>query len=477
MASLPPEQLESLLREAAEEAGLPEEFVPLLGEQLVDDWEIVGRAKQQPPDWGWTYWFLIAGRGFGKTLTAAQWCAKMARQFVPSLAEPECRFALVAPTLGDVRDTMVEGVTGLLSVFRPEELRGGSRETAWNRSLLELRLANDVWFKGFSSEKPDRLRGPQHHYAWVEELSSLNDAASGDKLESTWSNCKLGCRLGVHPQTVITSTPKPNKLTKEVLSIPGTRLAITRGSSYENRANLPDAWWEEVVTPLEGTRTGRQEIHAELIEDVEGALWTHKMIDDTRTDPATTPKMSMIGVGVDPNASSDEAANSAGIIVAGKGHSDRHGYVLADRTIDRGGPAVWAQAAVDAYHEFEADFIVAEKNNGGEMVEMVIKNVDPSVVVKLVSATRGKRTRAEPIAILYQEPNPDSPPRVHHAGVFPDLEEEQCSWTPEMESPDRMDAAVWILTKLEIWRAPGRGMRTSVPRGRIRSVDDRHRIA
>lgn len=480
MASAPPAQLESLLLEAAEEAGLEPELAWLLAEELMEDWEVVGRDKQQPPEWLWTYWFLRAGRGFGKTLTAAQWAAKKVRQWAreDDLHPGEvCQFGLIGPTLGDVRDTMVEGVTGLLRVFRSHELYGGSKDTAWNRTLLELRIMDGertvCEFKGFSSETGarSRLRGPQHHYLWCEELSSWKDVAQGDKIDTTWNNAKLGCRLGKHPQTTITSTPKPNKLTKEVLAIPSSRLAVTVGSSYENRANLPESWWEDVIAPMKGTRAERQEVLGELIEDVEGALWSHAMIEFSRLPADTKINFSKILVAVDPNASSEEGSNSAGLIVVGKGHSDGHGYVIADRTVDRGGPAVWGQAAVDAYHEFEADSIVAETNNGGEMVELVIKAVDPSVSFVDVKASRGKRTRAEPVATLYAQPNPDSPPKVHHLGVFPDLEEEMYSWTPESESPDRMDALVWGITKLAVWRAPGRGMRTSVPRGRIAGAD------
>ncbi len=434
---------------------------------LLTDWRIVGRPKQQAPAGDWTFWILLGGRGAGKSLAGAQWARRMAEQ------NAGCRVGLVAPTFADGRDTMIEGQSGLLSIVRPEVLRGGSRATAWNRSVGELHFADGSQFLVFSSEKPDRLRGPEHHFVWGDEVASWQDAHRGDVLESTWSNMKLGCRLGEHPRFAVTTTPKPNRLIRDILSIPEPRLVKVVSSSYENRDNLAEWWWQEVVAPYEGTRLGQQEIHAVMLEDVEGALWTHAQLDALRVVEAPVD-LGRIFVGVDPNASSDEAANSAGIIVAGLSNSSRHGYVLADRTTVRGGPRAWAQAAVDAYHEFSADKIIAEKNNGGEMVEIMLKTVDRTVPVKLVSASRGKRTRAEPIASLY-EGSATIPPSVHHVGVYPELEAEMCEWTPEAESPDRMDALVWCLSELMLKRQGGT-MRSSVPRGRLPGVADRDRM-
>jgi len=442
-ASLSAEQRARSLTALARKHGVSSD---VLKARLLRDWRFVGRPKQQPPDGGWTFWFLRCGRGFGKTITAAQWIRSKAR-------EPGRRIALVAPTMSDVRVTMCEGETGLLSILPRDLLRGGSRASAWNRGPCELYLANGTYFKGYSSEEPGRLRGPQHHYAWGEEVSSWDDARQGDVLETTWSNLKLGCRLGDFPQIVLTSTPRPNKLTKDLLAIDEPRMRIVVGSSYENRANLSEAWWSQVVAPYEGTRTGRQEIHAELLEDVEGALWTKGQIDALRIEEA--PPLSRVVVAVDPNVSSSEAANDAGIVVAGRGQRDRYGYVLADRTVTRGGPRAWAQAAVDAYHDWSADRIVAEKNNGGEMVGLTIKTVDATVPVKLVSASRGKRTRAEPIAAYY-EGSDSAEPQVRHVGAFPELEDEMTTWTPEAESPNRMDALVWALSELLLTGGSGR---------------------
>jgi phage terminase large subunit-like protein len=281
---------------------------------------------------------------------------------------------------------------------------------------------------------------------------------------TTWSNLKLGLRLGDQPRAVLTSTPKANKLTRHLVSLADTgALALVRGSSYENRENLPEVWWQTVVAPLEGTRTGRQEIEAEVLEDVEGALWTRAMVDavritmpsgwqkDERVRDEWASKMQKIVVAVDPNTTSGESADAAGIVVVGLGF-DRRGYVLDDRT-QRGGPKAWAAATVDAYHDWDADRIVAESNNGGEMVELTLKGYDPTVPVRLVTASRGKRTRAEPIAALYvTDDEHDKKSTIRHVGAFPELEEEMATWTPADESPNRMDAVVWGFWDLKIWQ-------------------------
>jgi phage terminase large subunit-like protein len=450
---------------------------------ILTEWAFTGRRKQlAPPGDDWTYWWMRAGRGWGKTQSAAQWIGERGR-------ERRCRIAVVAPTLGDVRSTCFEGVTGLLGVLPTESLLGGSRSIAWNKSLLELTLANGTLFKGFTSEEPDRLRGPQHDYGWLEEVSSWKDARLGDVMETTWSNFKLGLRLGDHPRAVLTSTPKSNRLTKHLVDLADDGpLRMVVGSSYENRANLSEAWWRTVVAPLEGTRTGRQEIEAELLEDVEGALWTRSVLDDCRVpmplgwqqDPELraewAAKMRRIVVAVDPNTTSGESADNAGVVVVGlAGQSDGlvvegHGYVLDDRTIARGGPRAWAAAAVDAYHDWSADRIVAETNNGGEMVELTIRGYERTVPYRAVTASRGKRTRAEPIAALYfADDAHEKVATMHHVGVFPEMEDELTQWTPADESPGRLDAMVWAATDLKVV-APGVGSSTSVARGDIPGI-------
>jgi phage terminase large subunit-like protein len=469
VAALPARQRERWWRDRAAEEGLT---VDALKARLLTTWRFTARPKQLAPAGDWMWWFVNAGRGFGKTLTGAQWTRRVA-------GERRCRVALVGPTLGDVRRTMIEGETGMLSVLPMRALRGGSRSTAYNRTTLEVFMSNGSILQGFSSEEPDRLRGPQHHYAWCEEVSSWQDADQGlDELDTTFSNLKLGLRLGLHPRAVLTSTPKANKLTRELVGLARSgSLALVRGSSYENRANLSEVWWNEVVAPLEGKRLGRQEIMAEILDDVEGALWSRAQIDRLRVDPADLPPLRRIVVAVDPNVSSKQGADSAGILVVAIERT-RHRprcFVLADRTVEGGGPRAWSVAVVRAYQEFEADRVVAEVNNGGELVEMVLKNLDRSIPYKAVRASVGKRTRAEPVSALYEgEPGDPFPPSVFHAAApaeLADLEDEMTTWVPGEQSPNRMDALVWAITDLAITRPPGYG-RSSVPKGRIPGVPE-----
>ena len=469
-----PEQYRAWLKHEAETLDCSRDEVAA---RVLGGWRYRARPKQLPPEGDWAFWFLMAGRGFGKTLCAAEWSAERGR-------EQKCRIAVIAPTLGDVRSTCFEGETGLLSILKPDDLMGGTRTTAYNKSLFELTLANGTIFKGFSSEEPDRLRGPQHHYAWLEEASSYKDARLGDAMNTTWSNMTLGLRLGDRPRAVITSTPKANKLTRLLNALPTVH--VVRGSSYENRENLTEVWWRTIIEPLVGTRTGRQEIEAELLEDVEGALWTRSMIDASRVtilpgtnvqaypgwqkDPelraAVAATMRRIYVGVDPNTTSGESADAAGVIVAGQGEGN-HGFVLDDRTVVKGGPSVWRAVAVDAYHDWEADKIIAESNNGGEMVDLVIKGFDRTVPVELVTASRGKRTRAEPVASLYvTDEEHDKVATCHHVGTYPDCEDEMSTWTPSDESPNRMDALVWAVTRLKLWQPPA-AQGVSYPTGDI----------
>jgi phage terminase large subunit-like protein len=365
-----------------------------------------------------------------------------------ALSHPGARVALVAETFADGRDTMVEGESGLLEILPPWTLRGGNRDTAWNRSMGELYLANGSRFKIFSSEKAGQLRGPQHHYAWADEVAKWRDAHKGEVEGTTWTNLMLGLRLGAHPQCVVTSTPAPIRLLLGDRRRPRldkrASTHVTRGSSRDNLENLAPTFRQEVLGLYEGTRLAAQEIEGLLLEDTPGALWSLKQIDELRVDAAPRDMLRIV-VAVDPQGSSDDDGGHAetGIIVAGVDRLERHGYILEDCTVT-GTPAEWAAEAVAAYRRWNADRIVAERNNGGEMVEHTIRTCDQNVPVKTVWASRGKRTRAEPISALYEQR------KVHHVGMFADLEHQQTTWMPESgeDSPDRMDAAVWALTEL-----------------------------
>jgi predicted phage terminase large subunit-like protein len=653
-----------------------------------DPWDDEARPEQRPPEGEWVVWIYCAGRGAGKSRSAAEFVKNRA------LSRPGSRVALVARTYADGRDTMVEGHSGLLSILEDSDLRGGSRDTAWNRSLGELYLANGSRFKIYSSEKPAALRGPQHHDAWClvpgtlvdtdtgpvpieqirtgaqvltskgyrpvdgsavrmaqvwtvtledgrsisgsgdhpfatqrgwvqlselrstdrlrawrddggstpkamssatrlggnytstesstktpsvpfrqgttstmsitteptigsrtsnssrealtgicidkrhpasarsvaipmsqgtsaasiartvvgrqgkrldgsslgaawcaiasfrpdmrfiavsdvstsglvgpvhslsvadvheffaegvlthncDEAASLMDAHLGDADDTTWSNLMLGLRLGTDPRCVVSTTPKPVKLlrgTKErpgILNAPGT--VVTRGSTYDNLANLAPTFRAQVLDRYEGTRLGRQELHAELLEDVEGALWSLDLIERHRVAPGYERGhgggLVRVVVGVDPAATSGPDSDLTGIVVAGEG-ADGRGYVLDDRTL-RGSPDEWGRAVASAYHDHQADSVVAEVNNGGEMVRHVIHTVEPHLPVQMVHASRGKRTRAEPVAAMYEQG------KWSHIGALPELEDEMASWVAgSPDSPDRLDALVWAATEL-----------------------------
>jgi phage terminase large subunit-like protein len=292
----------------------------------------------------------------------------------------------------------------------------------------------------YTAQRPDKLRGPQHHAAWADEL------AAWQYPEETWSNLQFGMRLGRNPRTVATTTPRPIKLVRDMMKDPLTR--VSRTSSYANRAHLARSYIHKIIQRYEGTRLGRQEIYAELLDDVPGALWSQKLIDDTRLPfGEKVPDLIRVVVAIDPGMSASEDADETGIILAGK-DARQHAYILGDYS-GHYLPAEWAKRAIDAYRNPErpADRVVAEKNNGGDMVEHTLRMVDPGVPYKAVNASRGKVVRAEPVSALYEKG------RVHHVGAFPTLEDQQCSFTQDWDrardgSPDRVDALVWAITEL-----------------------------
>lgn len=376
-----------------------------------------------PTDADWLYWLLMAGRGAGKTFAGAHYVDAYLR------AHPGYRVGIIAPTLGDARSICVEGETGLLAM---------NPSIQFNRSWGELRWPNGSrgqLFGAYTPEDVERLRGPQHHLVWGEELAAWR------QLDGIWDMMRLGLRLGERPHAVLTTTPRPKKRLKALMADPKTR--ISRAHTDDN-PHLAEAVRVELYEKYGRTRLGRQELAAELLEDVPGALWTQARIEILRVQKA--PDFSRVVVAVDPATTSGEDSDETGIVVAGKG-VDGHGYVLADLTC-RLSPDGWARRAVNAYHEFRADRIVAEVNNGGDMVERTIRTVDRHVSYKAVHATRGKRVRAEPVAAL------DEQGKVHHVGVFPELEDQMCSFVPDSydDSPDRMDARVWAVTELMLER-------------------------
>ena len=425
-------------------------------EELLRDWSFWARTNQLPPSGDWFVWLIMAGRGWGKTRSGAEWTADKGRDY------PGARIALVGATFADARDTMVEGESGLLSVLGEGELRGGTVDKAWNRSLGELFLANGTKFKIYSSEKPRQLRGPQHHFAWGDEPAYWNDADKGTAKDTTWSNLKIGTRLPrkgswnemFKTQICLTTTPRMVKLllNKTDTEHPGLTqdklTVVTRGKTNDNLRNLAETYRQTVVDPLVGTRLGRQELDGELIEDVEGALWKYSNIGPKRV--RTTPDLIRIVTSIDPAVTSNEDSDETGIVVAGTGwcickgktQPELHGFVLQDLS-DRYTPNEWARLALRAHHNQEGDRIIAEVNNGGDLVRVNLQTVEKSFPYKAIHASRGKQSRAEPVAALYEQG------KVHHLGSYPELEDEMTTWIPgHGDSPNRVDALVWAMTEL-----------------------------
>jgi len=349
------------------------------------------------------------------------------------------RIALVAPTAADARGVMVEGESGLLAICPAEE------RPDYEPSRHQLTWPNGAIATTYSADEPDRLRGPQHDLAWCDELAAW-------RYPQAWDMLLLGLRLGADPRAVVTTTPRPTKLIEALLADP--KIVVTRGSTSENRDNLAPAFLDQIVRRYEGTRLGRQELDAEILEDVPGALWSHAVIDAARV--AAIPQLTRIVVAIDPAVSSDEHSDETGIVVAGK-DANGHGYVLADLS-GRYTPTEWARAPITAYRAHDADRIVAEVNNGGDMVEATLRMVDPTVPFTAVHAARGKVARAEPVAALYEQG------RVHHLGALPRLEDQMCGFVHDFDraaagySPDRVDALVWALSELLVQPRAGEGI-------------------
>ncbi len=397
------------------------------------------RPAQLPPDGDWLVWAFIGGRGTGKTRTMSEWFTDQMKN------HGRRRGALVGRTPGDVRLVMIEGDSGLLAVGEAQGFR-----PIYKPTVRELVWPNGAMATTYSAEVQGQLRGPEHDIAWCDEPATWTDARLGDVLDTAWNNLMLGLRIRGRepPQCGFSTTPKRVRLVREVLSRRST--VQTTGTTYENLDNLAPAFREQVLQTYEGTRIGRQELLGELLDDIEGALWTLGNIDNNRR--RDTPELARVVVAVDPAVTTGEDSDETGIVVCAKGRDGR-GYVLGDYTIPRAempSPDMWARRAVEAYDDFGADAMVAEGNQGGELVTGVIHSVRPFINVKRVTARYGKRTRAEPVAARYEQD------RVSHVGTFAKLEDQMTTWIPDSgESPDRLDALVWAFTELGL-ASPGR---------------------
>lgn len=410
---------------------MPEEL-----SELEYDWPFWARTDQRRPEGDWRTWFVMAGRGFGKT--------RMAAEYVRAAAEADgsLRIALIAATLHEARSIMIEGESGLLAIA-PEELR-----PTWEPSLKRL-----VWPSGaiahvFAASEPEALRGPEHHLAWADEV------AKWERGVDAWDNLMMTMRLGEEPRIVATTTPRAVPLVRRLLKEGG--VAITRGAMEANRAHLPDSFREAMQEVYGKVRLGRQELLGEFLEDAEDALWTRDLIERCRVKGV--PDMRRIVIGVDPPASA--GGDACGIIAVGKG-ADGKAYVLADHSVKGCSPEGWARAVASSALAWGADRVVAEANNGGDMVVSTLQAADVAMPVKKVSASRGKVARAEPVAALYEAG------KAFHIGAFPELEDELCGlisgggYEGPGRSPDRADALVWAMSELML------GKRANEPRVRI----------
>jgi phage terminase large subunit-like protein len=419
-------------------------------EQLEFDWSFWARSNQLAPDGNWSVWLILAGRGYGKTRSGAEWVRDMMCGTTPLGRGRMRHMALVGQTAADVRDVMVgDGkspaeASGILQVH-PKDFR-----PVYNSSLKRLTWPNGAIASLFNATEPESLRGPQFDGAWADELAKWQYATE------TWDMLQFGLRLG-EARACVTTTPKPIKLLKDLLKddfTPGQNqvggTVVTRGTTYENAGNLSPKFLSKIVKKYEGTRLGRQELNAEVLDDVPGSLWSRDAIEELRVDKH--PPLARVVIGVDPSGSDGnegeerDGGDDIGIIAVGRG-IDGHLYVLRDATCDLS-PAGWGGIVVKTYNELGGDRVVAESNFGGAMVAHVIRTADPNVPYKGVHASRGKWVRAEPVSALYEQK------RVHHVGAFPDLEDEMCSFgadgLSDGKSPNRMDALVWAITELEL---------------------------
>lgn len=397
------------------------------------------RPEQLAPHWDWRVWMLLAGRGFGKTRCGSEQVRDWAEGGVKHII-------LAGATFGDLQDIMIYGESGIMAIsppgFQPRYV--ASKGLFWPNGAKALCI---------SAENPDRFRGKQCQKFWGDELAAW-------RYPDAWDQLMFGNRLGRSPQGVVTTTPRPTPLIKSLLYVsdamgriqkapngaflPNPHNTVTRGSTYDNAANLAPQFLDTIISKYAGTRLGRQELHAEILDDVEGALWHYGMLDSFRV--AEIPPLTRIVVGVDPNASNHEHSDEMGIITVGIGQVDgkTHGYVIGDASM-RGSPMERGKAVIAEYTKHSANAIVPEVNQGGDMVEYLIKSVvTKGMVPKLipVHASRGKFTRAEPVASLYEQG------LIHHLGAFPLLEDELCSWVPGEDSPNRLDALVHGFTEL-----------------------------
>ncbi len=400
---------------------------------LFDFWAL---PHQVPPVGDWHTWLVLGGRGAGKTRAGAEWVRSMVEGATPFAAGRARRVALVGETIDQTREVMVFGESGVMACAPPD------RKPAWQASRRRLLWPNGAEAQLYSAHDPESLRGPQFDAAWADEL------AKWPRAEATWDMLQFALRMGDDPRACVTTTPRNTKVLKRLVGLPST--VVTRAPTEANRAHLAPSYLEEVRARYGGTRLGRQELDGELLEDIEGALWTLSMLEGTVA--TTAPPLDRVVVAVDPPATGKAGSDLCGIIVAGAEMRGPPGdwvaWVLEDASVAGASPSAWAQAAVDAMDRHDGDRLVAEVNQGGDMVRQVLAQVDPQLPYRSVHATRSKGRRAEPVAALYEQG------RVRHLRGLQALEDQMCRMTISgyggQGSPDRVDALVWALTDLMI---------------------------
>lgn len=401
-----------------------EELEAHIRERQKFSWSENARPSQLSPPGAWRIWLILAGRGFGKTRTGAETVRAWAT------SGRYRRMALVGKTIDEARSVMVEGVSGLLEIHPP------SQRPVFERTRHQLVWPNGAVATLYGADHFEKLRGPQFDAAWMDELAKFRYP------EEAWNQLMLSLRLGTDPRCLVTTTPRPIPLIEKLLA--RSDVAVTRGTTFENRGNLAPAYLDQIVKQFEGTRLGAQELYAELLTEQQGALWRRDLIRyrEPPYEEGGAPKLTRIVVAIDPATTHHEDSDETGIVVAGLGE-EKCAYVLEDLS-GRLSPGDWGQRVCEAYWRFKADRVVAEVNKGGDLVERILRNVDPTIPYKAVRATRGKFTRAEPIAALYEQN------RVFHARPFSLLETQLCAYVPgrSSRSPDRLDAMVWALTDL-----------------------------
>jgi phage terminase large subunit-like protein len=405
-------------------------------------WEYQAREEQLPPPGDWRIWMIMAGRGFGKTRAGAEWVRMIAG------SNPDARIALVSSSLAEARAVMVEGESGLLAICRP------GHKPIFEPSLHRIRFKSGAQAQLFSAAEPESLRGPQHSHAWCDEIGKW--PLAHERATRCWDNLLLGLRLGHDPRIAVTTTPRAVPLVRRLVAQAASgEVAITRGSTVDNTEHLAARFMDAVASEFGGTQLARQEIDGELLEDIEGALWTRSLLEENR-EHGPVPKHVRVVVAVDPPAGT--SGDECGIIVAALG-DDGIGRVLADCSMNGATPAQWARQVAEAARQWDADRVVAEANQGGAMVESVLRAADQALPIKLAHASRGKIARAEPVAALY------ATGRVRHAGQFARLEDQLCglltggTYAGPGHSPDRADALVWAMSELLLGRSASPSVR------------------